>query len=267
MRLLLRAACTLAVLTAFPTLTFGQATVAGTIKDASGAVLPGVTVEASSPALLEKSRTTVSDGSGQYRITELPPGTYAVTFSLAGFSTVKRDALEVSGSGVITVPIEMRVGGLQETLTVTGETPVVDVQSTRRQAVLDNETVNALPSSRGYGALLNGVPAIQGGYLTSQVTPAMTFFTTHGGRPNEGKVQIDGLDVGAAFNGGGVSGFAYDTSNAEELQVTVSGGLGESQTGGPVMNVVPRTGGNSVSGTLFGARQGSGRRATTSTTR
>src|SRR4051812_37099420 len=100
MRSLLRAAGVLAALTCLPALSSAQATIAGTVKDASGGVLPGVTVEVSSPALIEKSRTTTSDGSGQYRITELPPGTYSVTFALSGFSTVKRDALDVSGSGV-----------------------------------------------------------------------------------------------------------------------------------------------------------------------
>ena len=234
-----------------PTLASAQATLAGIVRDASGAVLPGVSVEASSPALIEKVRSTVTDGTGQYRITELAPGAYTLAFTLPGFTTVNREAVQVSGAGVIAVNIDMKPGGVQETITVTGETPVVDVQSTRRQQVLDNELINELPSSRGYGALLNAVPAVQGGYMTAQVTPAMTFFTTHGGRPNEGKVQIDGLDVGAAFNGGGVSGFAYDTSNSEELQVTVSGGLGESQTGGPTLNIVPRSGGNRLSGQGF----------------
>jgi hypothetical protein len=256
MRQFRTAVCLMAAILVFPALALAQATLAGTVRDASGGVLPGVTVEASSPALIEKTRTTTTDGTGQYRIEALPPGTYTLTFTLPGFVTVNREAVEVSGAGVITIGADMRVGGVQETITVTGETPVVDVQSTRRQQVLDNELVNSLPSSRGYGALLNAVPAIQGGYLTGQVTPAMTFFTTHGGRPNEGKVQIDGLDVGAAFNGGGVSGFAYDTSNSEELQVTVSGGLGESQTGGPTLNIVPRTGGNSFSGQLFGSTAG-----------
>jgi carboxypeptidase family protein len=234
----------------------GAQELAGTVRDASGGVLPGVTVEAASPALIEKVRSTTTDGTGQYRITDLRPGAYTITFTLPGFSNVRREGVEVSGSGVITISADMRVGAVQETVTVTGETPIVDVQSTKRQTVLDNDLISLLPSSRGYGPLLNAVPAIQGGYLTAQVTPQMNFFTTHGGRPNEGTVQIDGLNVGAAFNGGGVSGFAYDTSNAEELQVTVSGGLGESQTGGPILNIVPRSGGNMFSGTFFGSTAG-----------
>ena len=256
MRQCLRAVCMLTAVLSFPVIAHAQATLAGAVRDASGGVLPGVTVEAASPALIEKVRTTVTDDTGQYRITELPPGNYKVTFTLPGFTTVVREAVDVSGAGVIAIPIELRVSGVQETITVTGETPVVDIQSTRRQTVLDNDLINVLPSSRGYGSLLNAVPAIQGGYMTTQVTPAMTFFTTHGGRPNEGTVQIDGLNVGAAFNGGGVSGFQYDTSNAEELQVTVSGGLGESQTGGPILNILPRTGGNRFSGSLFTSNAG-----------
>src|SRR5213594_4234831 len=86
-----------------PALGFAQASIAGVVRDASAAVLPGVTVEASRPALIEKTRTVVSDGTGQYRITDLPPGSYVLTFSLSGFTSVKREGLEVSGSGVIPV--------------------------------------------------------------------------------------------------------------------------------------------------------------------
>src|SRR5262245_38027185 len=116
-----------------PSLVFAQATIAGVVRDASAAVLPGVTVEASSPALIEKTRTVVSDGTGQYRITDLPPGSYVLTFSLPGFSTVKRDGLEVSGSGVMAVNVELRVGTVEESVTVTGEAPIVDTQSVRRE--------------------------------------------------------------------------------------------------------------------------------------
>ena len=108
---------------------WAQATIAGLVSDASGAVLPGVTVEASSPALIEKVRTAVTDGNGRYRIENLFPGDYTVTFSLAGFATVRREGLLVSGTTVIAVDADMKVGGVQETITVTGETPIVDVQS------------------------------------------------------------------------------------------------------------------------------------------
>ena len=146
----------------------------------------------------------------------------------------------------------MRVGGVQETITVSGETPVVDVQtSTRKQTVLDNSVIEALPASRGYGNLLAAVPGIQATGLDNGANPRMTFFTAHGGRGNEGTMQIDGMNVGAAFNGGGVSGFGYDTANAAEVQVTVAGGLGEVDRGGPAFNMIPKTGGNTFSGSVL----------------
>src|SRR5687768_4488119 len=135
-----------------PSLAFAQATLAGVVTDPSGAVLPGVTVEASSPALIEKARSAVTNGSGQYQIADLRPGEYSMSFTLPGFATVQRQRVEVTGGGVITISVELKVSTQSETVTVTGETPVVDVQtSTRRQQVLSNETVQALPSSRGYG--------------------------------------------------------------------------------------------------------------------
>jgi Carboxypeptidase regulatory-like domain len=129
-----------------PTFANAQTTLAGVVRDPSAAVLPGVTVEASSSALIEKVRSAITDGSGQYRITDLPPGIYSVTYMLPGFSRVVREGLTLSGSGAITVDIELRVGGLEETLTVTGEAPVVDVQTTRRETVLSNEVIQSLPT-------------------------------------------------------------------------------------------------------------------------
>jgi hypothetical protein len=241
----------LAAVVVLPGLAHAQS-LAGTVRDASGAVLPGVTVEATSPVLIEKVRTAVTDGTGQYRIENLLPGTYTVTYSLPGFVTVKRDGVEVSGAGTISINADLRVGGVQETITVTGETPVVDVQtSTRRATVLDDSVVSTLPASRNYGNLLAVVPGISSNALDIGVTAATTFFTSRGGRGNEGTIQLDGMNVGSAFNGGGVAGFGYDTANASEIQVTVAGGLGETDRGGPQFNMIPKTGGNDFSGTFF----------------
>jgi hypothetical protein len=248
---LARAVVALAVIALLPTLAQAQ-TLAGTVRDTSGGVLPGVTVEAASPALIEKVRSTTTDGSGQYRITDLRPGLYTVTFTLPGFATFRRDEVTVSGAAVITINADLRAGGVQETITVTGETPVVDVQtSTSRTRVIDSEVIENLPASRGYGNILATVPGIQSTGLNSGANPVMNFFTAMGGRGNEGTIQIDGMNVGSAFNGGGVAGFGYDTANAEEIQVTVTGGLGETDRGGPAFNMIPRTGGNSFSGQYF----------------
>ncbi len=125
-----------------PSVVYAQASIAGVVKDASGAVLPGVTVEAASPVLIEKVRSAVTDGSGQYRIVDLRPGTYAVTFSLTGFSSVKREGVELTGTFVATINADLKVGALEETITVNAESPIVDVQSVRRQTTLDQRNAD-----------------------------------------------------------------------------------------------------------------------------
>ena len=246
-----RCLAVMALMALMPSLAHAQSSITGTIRDASGAVLPGVTVEAASPVLIEKVRSTVSDGTGGYRLTELLPGTYSLTFTLPGFATVKRDGVEITGAGVITINQDLKVGDLQETITVTGETPTVDVQSTRRQQVIDDSTINALPATRGYNALVFLVPSVTGGSNQIDLMPAMRIFYSHGGRGNEGRTYVDGLSTGSAFNGGGASGYIIDTANSQEMQVSLSGGLGETEVGGATVNFIPKTGGNSFAGQGF----------------
>ena len=245
------------IVTLLPAVAVAQVSLAGVAKDSSGAVLPGVSVEAASPALIEKTRSAITDGTGQYQIVDLRPGTYSVTFTLSGFSVVKRDGVELAGAGVVTINADMKVGNVAETINVTGETPVVEVQTTRRQSVIDSNTINDLPVARGYGGILAAIPSMQGAPASSSVSAFVPFFTAHGGPANEGTVQVDGLNVGAAFNGGGVSGNAYDVANAQEMQLTISGNLGDAETGGPILNIVPKTGGNTFKGTIFGSGSGS----------
>jgi hypothetical protein len=252
-----------AVLLLFSSPAYSQGAVAGIVRDSSGAILPGVSVEAASPALIEKTRAVVTDSSGQYRIVDLEPGTYSVTFTLSGFTTIKRDGIELRGAGVTTINADLPVGAVAETVTVTGATPVVDTQtSTKREVVLSNEVLAAIPATRTYGNILAMVPGVQSLTLDVNSTQSMTgtatnfFFTSRGGRGNEGTVQVDGMNVGSAFGGGGVSSFAYDFVNAQEVQVTVAGGMGESDRGGPAFNIIPKTGGNTFSGTVFGSTAG-----------
>jgi len=148
MRVRFRILVLLGSIALIPSATYAQGSIAGIVKDASGAVLPGVTVEASSPALIERTRSVVTDGTGQYKIVDLRPGTYAVTFALPGFSTVKRDGVELNGAFTATVNADMRVGAVEETITVSGETPIVDIQSTTRQQVLDHAVIDTVPTGR-----------------------------------------------------------------------------------------------------------------------
>ena len=187
---------------------------AGTVRDTSGAVLPGVTIEVSSPALITKVRTGVTDETGQYRIPDLPPGTYKVSFTLPSFATVVREGVELAGAGVVNIGAEMRVGSVAESVTVTGESPVVDIQTARQQTVIDGDVVRALPASRSYGNYIAALPAIQATGFGGGAATINNFFSARGGRNTEGLIQLDGLNVGAPGNGGGVSGYLYDMSNA-----------------------------------------------------
>ena len=207
-RMLIRLLVVMALLGAGPSLATAQS-LAGTVRDTSGAVLPGVTIEASSPALITKVRTGVTDDSGQYRIPDLPPGTYKVTFTLPGFATVVREGVELTGGGVITIGAEMRVGALEESITVTGESPVVDVQTARQQTVVDGDIVRALPASRSYGNYIAAIPGIQATGFSTGASTVNNFFSSRGGRSTEGLIQLDGMNVGAPGNGGGVSGYLY----------------------------------------------------------
>jgi len=234
-----------------PSLAFAQGTLTGTVRDQSGGVLPGVTVEAASPALIEKVRVAVTDDTGQYRIPSLNPGTYSLTFRLTGFNVVRREGIELSGTATLTIPIDMRVGALEETITVTGETPVVDVQSVQRETVLSSEMVAAMPGNRSVGTLLNAVPGLNVNDGALAASPTMTFFAARGGPINEGRMAINGMTIAAPFNGGGVSTYILDSINVDEVAVSVAGGLGESDIGGPMMNLVPRYGGNQFRGSAF----------------
>src|SRR5436309_13002444 len=148
----------------------------------------------------------------------------------------------------------MKIGVVAETITVTGESPVVDTQSVRRQTTIDSDTLTSIPTARSWAATAVLIPAIvtqSGATADLQVTPQMTVFGGAGGRSNEGRMQVDGLNTGAALNGGGVSTYVADISNAAEVVTTTSGGLGEAEVGGPTLSIVPKSGGNSVTGAVY----------------
>jgi hypothetical protein len=254
MRTFLRGVLLVAVSILVPAAAFAQATIAGTARDTSGAVLPGVSVEASSPALIEKVRTGVTDDRGLFRIVSLPPGTYTVTFSLTGFNQVKREGIELSGAFTAQIDVAMTVGGVSETVTVAASTPIVDVQSIRRQTTISNDVLTSIPTARSWAAtalLIPGIVTIGGGPTDIQVTPQMTVFGGAGGRNNEGRMQVDGLNAGAGLGGSGVSTYIADISNAQEVVTTTSGGLGEVEVGGPSLSIIPKSGGNSIKGAAY----------------
>jgi hypothetical protein len=240
-----------------PAAAYAQASIVGTVRDNSGAVLPGVTVEASSPALIEKTRTVVTNGVGQYTIEDLRPGTYTVTFTLSGFTTVKRAGIVLTGTFIATINADMVVGGVAETITVTGESPIVDVTSSRSQQVLSGQIVADLPTSRLYSAYTQIVPAInvQGNDVGASQGALFSVFQIHGGRRNEGQVLVDGMSGG--YQGMGVSSYVPEIGNAQEVVFNLSGGLGEATTGGPQLNIIGKQGGNAFAGSIFATGSGS----------
>ena len=247
-----------ASLVLLPVAAFAQASITGIVRDPSGAVLPGVTVEASSPALIEKIRTVVTDGGGQYRIVDLRPGTYAVTFSLSGFSTVKREDVVLSGALTATVNADLRVGTLQETITVTGEAPVVDVQSITQQRVLDKEAIDTLPTGRTTSNVAVLIPGIvlsttfsgEGQDVGGTTGDVQQTLSIHGSRGPEGRRTMDGLNLGVS-EGGTFGGFSPNMGAVQEVTVDTSAVSAEQSGGGVRINMVPREGGNRFSGSLF----------------
>jgi carboxypeptidase family protein len=234
-----------------PSSAFAQAAITGVVRDTSGGVLPGVTVEAASPVMIEKVRSVISDDTGQYRIVDLRPGTYSVTFTLPGFSTVRREGIELTGTFVATVNGDMRVGALEETITVTGETPIVDVQSVKTQQIVSKDVIAAIPSSRNAGGIQALIPGMSsdgdnGGINGTQGGGAGSI---HGGRGNDSRTQSDGNNTGWAGGSAG-GGNTPNVAGAQEVVISTSGGLGEAETSGVILNVIPRDGSNTFSGQI-----------------
>ena len=259
MRVLTRLLFGLACVVLLPASAYAQASITGVVKDTSGAVLPGVTVEASSPAIIEKVRTAVTDGSGQYRITELRPGAYVVTFTLPGFNTVKRDGINLTGAFTASVDAELRVGALEETITVTGEAPIVDVQSTTRQRVMDSEVISTLPTGRNMfnlGVLIPGISISTGGLASQDVGgalgPETRALVAHGGNTNDQRFMMNGVSLSSMIGGGWGGGAIPNATGVQEMVFDTASVNADLATGGVRINFIAREGGNQYHGTMFG---------------
>src|SRR5215475_9062466 len=245
MRVLTKGVVVLALLF-LPASAFAQASISGTVKDASGGVLPGVTIEAASDVLIEKVRTATTDGNGRFQLVDLRPGKYTVTFQLTGFGTVKREGVELSGTGNTVVDADLRVGAVAETITVTGESPLVDVSSTKKESVLDHDIVQSLPSSRQYFTLARMVPGTTGGG-----TDVGQSLTVHGSKNVDQRIMLNGVSIMTLQAGGNIGGQQPDVGSAAEVAVDTSSLSAEGATGGLRINFIPKDGGNTFGNSTF----------------
>jgi hypothetical protein len=246
----------LAVLVGFgvPVTAFAQSSgIAGVVRDTSGAVMPGVTVEASSPALIEKVRTVFTDAQGRYNIVDLRPGEYTVVFTLTGFSTVRRENILLSAAFTANVNAELKVGALEETITVSGESPIVDTQNVIKRQIVDRDVIEAMPTSKNWSTL--GVMTV--GVFSNQndvggsAGEHQNQLKAHGGSFNDRIVQLDGLMIANMACNYACTGISTNDASTEELSYEFGAISAEVGGGGVRVNIIPREGGNRFSGTAF----------------
>ncbi|MFN7917124.1 MAG: TonB-dependent receptor [Vicinamibacterales bacterium] len=229
-----------------------QSAISGLARDTSGAVMPGVTVEAASPVLIEKVRSATTDEQGRFTIIDLRPGTYTVTFTLEGFNTYRQEGLELPANFTATINAEMRVGSLQESVTVTGAAPLVDVQSTQRSVVVNRELLDSVPTARNYSGMAALMPGVRmsntdvgGNQQMEQI-----YMTVNGSRQTDTTLQVDGMNVNSLMNDGQVQAYFSDAAMAEVTYQT-SGITSDVSTGGVRINMIPKDGGNTFNGQAF----------------
>ena len=240
------------------------AAISGIVSDSSGGVLPGVTVEAASPALIEKVRSTVTDERGQYRLPELRPGVYTVTFSLPGFSTLKREGLELRTNFTAQVDVELTVSQLQETITVSGATPLVDVQSATQQRTVSRELLDAVPTAKSALGIAALIPAVVEPPNAQDVGGSKgersVRITVHGGKTFDSRLLQDGMRYNALTPGigsleGTGRGYYANPLAVQEVVVDLGTmGSAEYSLGGAQVNSIPKDGGNRFTGSFFVGR-------------
>src|SRR5215471_16347552 len=239
---------------------FGQSSIAGLVKDATGAVLPGVTVEVASPVLIEGTRSTITNEAGLYNIVNLRPGDYTVTFALPGFKVVKREGINVPTSFTATVNAEMTVGGIEEAVTVEGESPLVDVRNSLVETVMNREFRDVIPTGRdpfSVGQLIPGVttstPDVAGTQIMQQPT-----LQVHGSSNNDNVYMVDSVQIQHIGFGGNQTGFYFNDGLMSEISYQTNSMQAEAPVGGVQINMIPQEGGNKFHGSIFmsGANNG-----------
>jgi hypothetical protein len=241
-----RSVLALVCLLLLPKLSMAQSAIAGVVKDSTGGVLPGVAVEASSPALIEKTKSATTNEQGQYRLVDLRPGTYKVTFSLSGFKTVVRDNIMLESNFTAPINVEISVGNVEQSVTVTGESPVVDVQTSQRREVVSQQMIDVLPTGRSAGLIAGTLPAVFTGAFDvgGSTNSGSGSPTVHGSLTSDSRVLIDGIVVDGMAQTGQCQCLNDSENQTQEIAVQMSGGSAENQLSGVLINRIPKTGGN-----------------------
>jgi hypothetical protein len=249
----------------------GAATITGVVQDTSQAALPGVTVEATSPALTGSLRTTITDETGAYRIEELRPGTYTVTYTLPGFSVTRREDLALSPNFTATVNVELSIGSLEESITVRGGTPLVDTQSLTQQRVISRELLAAVPTSQSMLGIASLMPAVVQPPNAQDVGGSMgersVRISIHGARTTDARLRqegmiYNGMTPGTNYGSDGLEGAGrgYYVNPLAVNEILIDAGtMGSAEygLGGAQSNALYRDGGNRLAGAVFGAYTGS----------
>ena len=243
---------------AIPSTVSAQSAISGVVKDSGGGILPGVTVQAASPALIERVRDAVTDEQGRYTIVDLRPGLYKVTFALAGFTTLVRDGIDLPSNFTATVNVELNLGALEESVTVSGNSPIVDVQSAQHTAILKRELIDAIPTGRTYaqlGALAVGVkPNTQA--VGGARTATQQRLLLHGMPAADNTIDVDGMKMNSMYLGGETQP-NHNDAMTQEVTVQTSSPGAEVSAAGVHINLIPREGGNAFSGSGFVGYTGS----------
>ena len=238
-----------------PATAAAQGSISGLVEDTTGGILPGVTVEADSPVNIEGTITAITDGAGRYTIINLRPGTYTVTFTLPGFNTFVREGIMLIGAAVVQVPAQLAVGAIEETVTVSGASPVVDVQQVRNQFVATREMMDVLPAGRSFAARALLIPGVRNTGMD-----AGTYWpTVHGSTWKDAQTMNDGMRANSTVDDGQWQmGWEMNDAATAEITFEAGGAPAEVQVGGVIQNAIPKEGGNTFSGTLFSYYGGEG---------
>ena len=256
------AGCALIILA--PTQASAQSTIQGTVKDTSGAVMPNVTVVASSPALIEGSRTATTNGEGRYDIIDVRPGVYSVKFTATGFQTQQRDRVEVLTNTTATINSDMTVGSTGETISVEAVGAVVDTENAANHQVLTREIIDSIPAPRNMqalGGLTPGIVLRNGAGANPDVGGSQqmeqTYITGHGSNANQTTVLLDGMNINTNYLDGTIQNYV-DNGIIQEATYQTSGVNAEYSAGGVLVNQIPKDGGNSFHGDAFLGYTGQG---------